>query len=324
MVTRVAGSVSESLVVGPGLLGCWLGQRPIEPVAIAALVAGDSPRLDGEDAEHVRVLAGIGDPLPPIVVHRGTMRVVDGMHRVRAAALRGDERIDARFFEGSDADAFVLSVSLNAGQGLPLKHADRVAAAIRIMNSYPEWSNRSVAAVSGLSDKTVSSLRVRSTSEISQLNSRVGRDGRVRPVDAAQGRVRASEVIAADPAVSLREIAKRSGVSLGTARDVRERMRLNQDVLPPRQRQAIGPAPPVAVPTDGSFTVALEHLKRDPALRYNEFGRAMLRLLDAHSVGFGNWARLIDSVPPYSRGVVAEAARGCAQLWLAVAQHLER
>lgn len=316
--------MSESLVVGPGLLGWWLGQRPIETVAIAALVAGDSPRLDGEDAEHIKVLAGVGDPLPPIVVHRETMRVVDGMHRVLAAALRGDEYIDARFFEGDNADAFVLSVSLNAGQGLPLKHVDRVAAAVRIMSSYPEWSNRSIAAVSGLSDKTVSTLR-RSTSEVAQLNSRVGRDGRVRPVDAAQGRVRASEVIAADPAVSLREIAKRSGVSLGTARDVRERMRLNQDPLPPRQRRVVGQlAPPVAAPSDGSFALALEHLKRDPSLRYNEFGRVMLRLLDAHSVGFGNWTRLVESVPPYCRGTIAEAARGCAQLWLSVAAQLER
>lgn len=33
--------------------------------------------------------------MPPIVVHRATMRVIDGMHRVRAAKLRGAAHVAA-------------------------------------------------------------------------------------------------------------------------------------------------------------------------------------------------------------------------------------
>jgi hypothetical protein len=66
--------------------------RP-ESVPILRLAPADSPRLLGEDAEHVRMLADAGTDLPPILVHRRTPRVIDGMHRLRAAHLRGDTHI---------------------------------------------------------------------------------------------------------------------------------------------------------------------------------------------------------------------------------------
>jgi hypothetical protein len=59
------------------------------------------------------------------------MRVLDGMHRVRAAILRGDAVIAAVFFDG-DADAgFVEAVRANISHGLPLTVADRKAAVAR-------------------------------------------------------------------------------------------------------------------------------------------------------------------------------------------------
>ena len=77
------------------------------------------------------------------------MKVVDGMHRVLAARMRGDTRISARFFQGDEQDAFLLSIILNRRHGLPLTRADRAAAVERILRSHPEWSDRALAALAG-------------------------------------------------------------------------------------------------------------------------------------------------------------------------------
>jgi hypothetical protein len=151
-------------------------------VPVSSLDAADSPRIDGENRRHLEALVASGATFPPIVVHRPSMRVIDGMHRLRTAQLIGQEEIAVRFYDGDDLDAFVLAVRLNATHGLPLSLADRRAAAVRIMRERPEWSDRAIAEVVGLSPKTVSAVRARSTEEIPQLTRRVGRDGRVRPV----------------------------------------------------------------------------------------------------------------------------------------------
>src|SRR2546421_3267487 len=66
-------------------------------VPVRSLLPADSPRLNGEDAEHIRVLAAVEAKLPPILVHRASMRVIDGMHRLGAARLRNEETIDVQF-----------------------------------------------------------------------------------------------------------------------------------------------------------------------------------------------------------------------------------
>src|SRR5213076_255321 len=63
---------------------------------IGSLLPADSPRLEGERLDHVRALAdAVGEP-PPILVHRHSRRVIDGMHRLRAAQLRGERMIEVR------------------------------------------------------------------------------------------------------------------------------------------------------------------------------------------------------------------------------------
>jgi ParB-like chromosome segregation protein Spo0J len=100
---------------------------------VASLLPADSPRLAGEDPHHTQMLADSESTLPPILVHRATMQVIDGMHRLNAAILRGEKTIRARFFEGATAQAFVLAVQSNIAHGLPLTTADREAAAARII-----------------------------------------------------------------------------------------------------------------------------------------------------------------------------------------------
>ena len=203
-------------------------------VPVADLQPADSPRLVGEDPEHIRVLAEPGRALPPVLVHHPTMRVIDGMHRVSAARLRGEETIEVVFFDGTDEDAFVLAVRANVAHGLPLSYADREAAVARIVVSHPDWSDRAIAATTGLAPRTVAAVRSRIVG-LPQDTARVGRDGRVRPLDSTTGRRTASRLIAAFPDASLREIARAAGISPATVRDVRERIRRGEDPVPARR-----------------------------------------------------------------------------------------
>lgn len=316
-------------------------QGPTEVVPIASLKESDSPRMAGVDLDHVQLLVEVRESLPPIVVQRSTMRVIDGMHRLRAAQFRGAEHIEVRFFDGNDDDAFVLAVQLNAAHGLPLCAADRAAAAARVLGSRPEWSDQAIAAITGISDKTVAAMRRRSHAEHPVLNYRIGRDGRRRPLNPAEGRIRAGELFAENFDTPLREVASKAAISLNTARDVRERLRRGESPVPeqPRSRgsgtmrEADGatvPAPaderaepdekPVLPP---DWKSKLDVLAKDPALRFNEEGRAMLRLLYAQLLGAQSWDRFIENVPPHSISVVAEAARRCADAWQQLAKRLE-
>jgi hypothetical protein len=119
---------------------------PVHLVPVGAVRIAGSPRSAGESLEHIRTLADITADLPPIIVHRKSMRVIDGVHRLRAARLRGQPRIAVRFFDGNDNDAFVLAVRTNVAHGLPLSLADRKAAAAQIVASHPHWSDRMIAA----------------------------------------------------------------------------------------------------------------------------------------------------------------------------------
>ena len=111
-------------------------------VRIDSLLSGDSPRLAGADRAHVRRLAETSGELPPIIVHRPTMRIIDGTHRVYAALLQGKEEIEAEFFDGSADEAFVQAVEHNIAHGLPLTMPERKLAAARIIASCPDLSDR--------------------------------------------------------------------------------------------------------------------------------------------------------------------------------------
>ena len=71
-MTAEATVRSESDRQGNHGTGLWpvgmTGGRRIRIVPIESLSVGDSPRSAGEDANHTRLLAGIQQKLPPIVV----------------------------------------------------------------------------------------------------------------------------------------------------------------------------------------------------------------------------------------------------------------
>ncbi|MEU5223392.1 ParB N-terminal domain-containing protein [Streptomyces coelicolor] len=305
-------------------------------VEISLLSTVDSPRTSGEDPDHVEALSVAQSPLPPILVHRPTMRVIDGLHRVRAAELRGQDKIAVSFFEGSEADAFVLAVESNTMHGLPLSKADRKRAAARIVTSHPQWSDRMVASVAGIAPGTVADIRRGLPGASAAEESRIGQDGRVRPINAAAGRRNAAKIIAGNPGLSLRQIARMAGISPETARDVRSRLRRGEDPLPGRQSRTSAdpgaklPAPQRSAgdaavhgrPSGQDHSVVVERLKADPALRLSETGRTLLRLLNLHTIDATEWQRIIDNVPPHCSGIVARLADEYAVMWSELALRL--
>ncbi|TWF92104.1 ParB-like nuclease family protein [Streptomyces brevispora] len=203
------------------------GKLPARDVPVSALSAGVSLRQGGTDAAHIQLLvdAAETEELPPILVRMDGYRIIDGLHRLEAARLRGDATIKARFLDCSNSEALVIAMKANGSHGLPLSKADRVSGAQRVLISHPDWSDRAIAGITGLSAKTIASLRDR-TAEATPLDGkRVGRDGRRRPVDAGEGRRRAAEYIAAHPSAPLRQVARETDVSLGTVHDVSARLR---------------------------------------------------------------------------------------------------
>ncbi len=300
----------------PGTIGLGAWFRML--VDINALHPADSPRLGGCSEEFVRTLASSGAHLPPIVVHRATMKVVDGAHRVKAAALRGCRWVEAEYVDGPAEDVFGLSVSLNIPT---LPTADREAAARRLLRSHPQWSDRAIAAATGLAAKSVGVLR---RAVGGQAAVRVGRDGKVRPVNSAAGRRLAGQVITDRPDASLRDVARIAGVSPGTVRDVRRRLSAGLDPVPERMRAAeraevSSPRTEVRAPD-----TTLPILRRDPSLRFTEHGRMVLRWLEARAVSPGEWNAVVAGMPSHCRELVADMARGCAEVWVEMAEALEQ
>lgn len=329
---------------GTAQVGTWLAvgpeqlpQNAVVEVAVSALSVTDSPRVAGEDPEHIQALAVAQAELPPILVHHSTMRVIDGVHRLRVAKLRGDEYIAARFFSGDEKDAFVLAVKSNIEHGLPLSLADRKVAAARIIGTHPQWSDRMIASVVGLAARTVAEIRRQDTRGTVQLASRIGQDGRVRPVNGAGGRILASELIADNPGLSLRQIARAAGISPETARDVRNRLGRGEDPVPgPRGRRKPEPSErpgprrvePAPSPVPGRYSresraAVIERLKADPALRFTETGRTLLRLLHVHMMKAEEWENIGENIPPHCGGIIASLARECAQIWKEFADLVE-
>ena len=293
-------------------------------IAVDSVVGAFSPRLTGEDAEHVRLLAQCETELPPILVHHPSMRVIDGVHRLQAARLRGHDQILARYFSGDEEEAFLLAVKENVAHGLPLTLADRTAAATRIIRAHPEWSDRALARITGLSAKTVGAVRRRTSEEIPQSYTRIGRDGRARPLDAAAGRVRAGELITANPDASLREIAREAGVSPSTVRDVRRRLRQGCDPVPQRSAGYEVIDPVDRAQERARLLAMLPVLRKDPTLRFTESGRTLLRLLEMTTVDDAEWQRLMASVPAHWLDAISALSRACAERWQTGADQLDR
>lgn len=317
-----------------------VSQLPAQRVLLSHLATGFLLREGGLDTAHVKLLADVAVPadIPPVLLQLRTMRIVDGMHRIAAAKLRGDDRISARLIDCTDDQAFIAALKSNTLHGLPLSRADRIAGARRILSTHPDWSDRAVAEAAGVSAPTIASIRHQAASDLSGPAKRLGRDGKRRPVAGVEGRLRAADLITARPDAPLREIAKAADVSIGTVHDVRERIRRGEDPLPRRHRRPLqsvdgtgdaerpsSPGRRDDTPPDirgMSRQTVLARLANDPALRYSENGRAFLQWITLNATQPTEWPKFVDAIPAHWMRHISLLADGVSEQWRMLATEL--
>ncbi|KJK46994.1 hypothetical protein UK23_21620 [Lentzea aerocolonigenes] len=296
---------------------------PVVRLRVDALSCGRPVRIGGENPAHVHRLLRVSEQeLPPVVVHRGTMSVVDGRHRLHAARLRGASHITAKVLDCDEVDAFVFALLANrSSTTLPLARADLRAAAEHLLRHRPQWSDRRVAAITGVATRTIARLR---TLLGDQSGARVGRDGRTRPTDSVRRRELVRELLLDQPHLSLREVARSTGVSPETVRAVRAGLRSEQGlpVVSRARTGTAGPAGRAIEPMDCADL--LGRLRNDPALRSSQRGRALLRLLHLQVELRASWAEIADHLPAHCHDSLAAFARQNAMSWRGLAEVLER
>jgi len=302
-------------------------------VPLAALRFGLSPRAEKYDPQHVDSLVEVLSKVPPILVHAPTMRVIDGVHRVMAARSAGWTAIRAVLFEGDEAQARIEAVRTNVAHGKPLTLAERQAAALGILELVPDWSDRRIAGVAGLSPKTVGRLRQRATGDSAQLRAhgggadgdrgesggddgaeryRVGRDGKRRPVDPVAVRQRVAEALRADPEASNRAIARRAGASQATVRDVRERLERGLNGVASLAEQRRKRRKPGSSRPERSVS-------GPPGVVPEVFAE----WFEAHHVEDQDWRDFVSTIPISRVYEIADMARKRSDSWRAFASALE-
>ena len=344
-----AGRVADESLAGDSLDLENVEKLPAREVAVGALSPALGLRHGGTNAAHVQVLVDASGAveLPPILVQEEGWRVIDGLHRLEAAKLRGNDIVKARFVDCTDSEALVLAMKANSSHGLPLSKADRILGAKRVLAAHPHWSDRAIATITGLSAKTIASLRDHSAGGTHLGTKRLGRDGKRRPVTPGEGRRRAAEYVIAHPNAPLREVARETDVSLGTVHDVTARLRRGAN--PERNGHRPLATRPAAQPARGvapTFTAApaangtplcrrnytyppptwsqiAAKMANDPTIRYTEGGKSFLRWMSLHAADPQRWREFINALPAHWFSVIAPIADNISQEWTLFALQLK-
>jgi ParB-like chromosome segregation protein Spo0J len=345
--TRVASIIDDDLAMNDSCRDIInaVDQLPEIEVPIGVLLPSLYLRESGTSHAHVQLLADAAESsaLPPILVQQCSHRVIDGMHRLAAAKLRGERSIKARFVDCADEEALFLAIKSNTLHGLPLSRGDRISGAKRILASHPDWSDRAVASVAGISARTVAVLRNRSADNIRSFEKRLGRDGKRRPVTGTDGRRRAAEYINTHPGASLRQVARETDVSLGTVHNVLQLIRSGIDPVatPPESpaEQAAARSSADATPKRPlltsitstrsakdarqlSWASIQSKLVNDPSLRYTEGGRAFLRWMALHAMQAEQWREFVEAIPARWVADISVIADNMAIEWQMYAERL--
>lgn len=203
---------------------------------------------------------------------------------------------------------------------------ERTQAAEELLQRHRDWSDRAVAELCGLDHKTVGRLRASTPDgqDDRRPAARLGRDGRLRPVDPVALRLRIAEVLGEEPTASLRWVASHVGASPETVRDVRERIRRGDDPVPAGLRERRGSVPQGMV----SMSSSTKEARDVESITLGEAHRRQLvpdftAWFAARSVD-GEWRAHAGAVPLSRVYEVADQARERARAWQAFAQMLER
>lgn len=304
--------VAAPMNAGPPLPGYPV----VAIVSINDLRPGPSPRLSGLDKDHAIALAAATTALPRITVHRPTMRIIDGMHRVVACKIRGKESIEVAFFEGSEDECFLEAVRANVSHGKPLTLLERRDAAGKILGRHSDWSDRAIAEVCGLSPGTIASVRACATADSAQSRVRRGIDGRSRPLDASTARRDAAARLQQQPDASMRQIARQTGASVATVRDVRSR--LNRGVNPVPQGGAVPPAV-CDERTDATLDLGL-----NPTTGGEPTARAFADWFDGHRIRPEDWQPFVEHLPLNRLDQIISETREQSNVWQELCEQLER
>ena len=201
----------------------------VQTIPADQLHHGPPVRGGGIDPNHIDELSESIDALPPILVRDvdGRYEILDGHHRceVHREAHGPTALVPCHVIECDDVQAYRLAVEANTTHGLPLTLGEKKNTAKHLLELSPDLSDREVAKVCGLSNKTVGALR--STGENPQLNGkRASGDGKQRPTKAkAQEQRKAAEKYVVDnPEATTADVVEATGVSAGTASNVKRQL----------------------------------------------------------------------------------------------------
>lgn len=142
------------------------------------------PRIEsGLDTDTARRYADAFDLLPPVLVQRGTLHLIDGRHRVRAAYLANPQRyyIKATELDVADEEMIWVAVEANSSHGRGSTQKERLYWAQKALEQHPEWADALIAKITGCSRQYVWEKRGKNEAAAA-TKARVGRDGKTRDV----------------------------------------------------------------------------------------------------------------------------------------------
>jgi hypothetical protein len=137
------------------------------------------------DQEAIEAYAAHLDAMPPVTLFYDssikTHWVADGCHTIKAYQSRNKTSVPARVQQGSYQDAFHAAARANTTHGLRITNADKQHRVEEALRTWPKFSNRKIAEICGVDEKTVRNLK--STADSPQLEpdqKTIGRDGKLR------------------------------------------------------------------------------------------------------------------------------------------------
>jgi ParB-like chromosome segregation protein Spo0J len=250
------------------------------------------------------------DELPPVLVDQHTMTVIDGIHRLEVFRRSGRAEIPATWFTGDSLEARALGIQANIRHGKPLTRSERQTAAMSLLALAPERSDRWLADICGLSHTSVARLRriFEGAEPNSSSPSRLGRDGRRRPLDPAPGRTQVARAVAEHPSATIRETADIAGVAASTAQRVMAGLRRSGTT---------------ASPADGAPTRRLV-LTQHPSLGSSPELSEVASWLERTAVTPEDFRTYLEAMPLGRVYEVADECRRRADTWSGLAKSLER
>jgi hypothetical protein len=290
-------------------------ERPIYLAVGQVKPAAFSLRLGPPNSGHIGTLVQLNGKWSPILVSAHDYSIVDGYHRYLAARQLGHTQIYCYLFVGGPEAAFLEALRLNSRQGLALTLKEREQAAGQILRSHLDWSDRRIGELCGLSPTTVGRLRLllpRPNVQAAQMDSRIGRDDRVRPLDSGALRRRVTQELAARPGASLREIAVLTRCSPETVRAVRRAMGSGDE----RGVRDGEPGSPLPSPDPRSVPI-------DPAFASTDEGAAFSAWFAKTDVGEVDWQGHVRHIPLSRVYEVADMAMRRSDAWRDFARALE-